>query len=63
MEYLGSSVDSLRSSLSILHNTDLLPTAITPANIMSTVLTMMKMVAVMPVEFDVAWQICEGKQA
>ena len=53
MEYLGSSVDSLRSSLAILHNTDLLPTAITPANIMSTVLTMMKMVGGMPVEFDV----------
>ena len=63
MEYLGLSVDSLRSLLAILHNTDLLPTTITPANIMSTVLTMMKMVAVMPVEFDVAWQICEGKQA
>ena len=53
MEYLGLSVDSLRSLLAILHNTDLLPTAITPANIMSTVLTMMKMVGGMPVEFDV----------
>ena len=62
MEYLGSSVDSLRSSLSILHNTDLLPTAITPANIMRTVLTMMKMVGGMPVEFDVGWQICKGKK-
>ena len=62
MEYLGSSVDSLRSSLAILHNTDLLPTTITPANIMRTVLTMMKMVGGMPVEFDVGWQICKGKK-
>ena len=62
MEYLGLSVDSLRSLLAILHNTDLLPTAITPANIMSTVLTMMKMVGCMPVEFDVGWKIYKGKK-
>ena len=55
MEYLGSSVDSLRSSLAILHNTDLLPTAITPGNIMSIVLLIMKMVGGMPVEFELGW--------
>ena len=35
--------------------TALLPTAFRPTNIMSTVLTMMKMVGGMPVEFDVGW--------